>query len=500
MKEKLEQLKNILGEVDDLNQAQAVISWDMQTYMPPGGAEAHGHQLATLARLAHNRFTSEETGRLLEDMSAVVEQLPPDSDEASLIHVTKRHYDKQTRVPADLVAENAELTAIGQDVWQRARQENDFAAFEPYLDKIFDLRRRYAALFSPFDHIYDPLLDDFEPGLKTAAVQNIFDILRPAQVRLIRAIRERQQVEDGFLHQFFPEQEQWDFGVEVIKKFGYDWKRGRQDRSAHPFTTSFGPNDVRITTRILPENGVSALFGTMHECGHALYEQGINQAYQRTPLCNAASMALHESQSRLWENLVGRSLPFWTYYYPRFQQIFSTQLGNVNLAAFYRGINKVEPSLVRVEADEATYNLHIMLRLQLEIEVMEEKLRIHDLPEVWNSRMAEDLGVTPPNAALGVLQDIHWSGGLIGYFPTYALGNLISVQLWEKIGADLPDLEAQIARGEFSALLEWLRQHIHIYGAKYEPGELVLRVTGEKINPYPYLRYLENKYREIYRF
>jgi carboxypeptidase Taq len=305
-------------------------------------------------------------------------------------------------------------------------------------------------------------------------------------------------VDDSFLHQPFDEQKQWDFGVEVITKFGYDWHRGRQDRTVHPFTTNFGINDVRITTRFIPDYFSSAFFSTTHETGHALYEQGVDQALARTPMAGGASMALHESQSRLWENLVGRSCDFWEGFYPRLQEYFPAQLGNVSLDAFYKGINRVQPSLIRIESDEATYNLHIMLRLELEIALVEGSLEVKDLPEAWNTRMQEYLGLTPPDDAHGVMQDVHWSSGLMGYFSTYALGNLVSAQLWERINADIPDVTGQIRRGEFSSLLGWLREKIHRHGAKYEPQELVQRITGSRIDPAPYLRYLQSKYGEIY--
>lgn len=361
------------------------------------------------------------------------------------------------------------------------------------------LRREYAGYFAPFDHVYDPLLDDFEPGLKTAEVQAIFQALRPQQVALIQAIAARPQVEDAFLRLPYPERKQWNFGVDVITRFGFDWQRGRIDKSAHPFTTSFGLGDVRLTTRVNRKRPGSFLFGTLHECGHGLYEQNIGPELRRTGLDGTASLAIHESQSRLWENLVGRSRPFWTFFYPRLQEVFPSQLKNVSLDAFYKGINKVQPSLIRVEADEATYNLHIMLRLELEIALMEGSLAVRDLPEAWNARMRDYLGITPPNDALGVLQDVHWSGGMIGYFSTYALGNLISAQLWEKIEQDLPNLDDQIAEGQFANLLAWLREKIHRHGLKFEPQDLVQRVTGSKIDPNPYLRYLRRKYGEIYQ-
>ncbi len=494
---RLDQLKELLGEIADLNAAAAVLGWDQNTYMPPGGAEARGHQLATLSKIAHLKFTSPETGKLIEEIQK--EGLDPDSDDAALVRVVAREYEKATRVPPEFVAEFAQVTSRAHEAWVEAKGKSDFSIFRPHLEKIVELTRQYITFFPPADHPYDILLDNYEPGMKTAEVKEIFDQLRPRQVELIRAISQRPQVDDSFLHLDYEKQKQWDFGVEVITRFGYDWKRGRQDESPHPFTTSFSIHDVRITTRFLPKDGVSALFSTMHEAGHALYEQGIDPAYERTPLASGASLAIHESQSRMWENLVGRSLPFWEHFYPRFRELFPVQLGNVDLMTFYKGINKVQPSLIRVEADEATYNLHIMLRLEIEIALVEGNLQVKDLPEYWNTKMQEYLGLTPPNDAQGVLQDIHWSMGSIGYFSTYALGNLISVQLWEKIHQDIPDLDDQIRRGEFGALLSWLREKIHRHGRKYEPQQLVQRVTGSKITPEPYLRYLRQKFGAIYQ-
>ncbi len=498
MEQKLAQLKAILGEVADLNHVAALLGWDQQTYMPSGGAAARGYHLATISRLAHEKFTSDEVGTLLEDLKKETRGLAPDSDEARLVRVAARDHEKSIRVPPEFVAEFAQVTTKAHEAWVEARRNSDFAVFRPHLEKILELQKRYISFFPPADHPYDTLLDNFEPGMKTAEVREIFDTLRPKQVELLQAITASAQVDDSFLHQDFPEKEQWDFGVDVITKFGYDWTRGRQDKTAHPFTTSFSINDVRITTRFMEDFLPSALFGTMHEAGHGMYEQGVSQAYERTPLADGASLAVHESQSRLWENLVGRSIPFWEHFYPGLQERFPAQLGNVDLQTFYKGINKVEPSLIRVEADEATYNMHIMLRLELEIDMVEGNLEIKDLPAAWNAKMEEYLGVLPPNDAQGVLQDIHWSGGMMGYFSTYALGNLISVQLWEKIGQAIPDLSEQIRQGKFDALLGWLRQNIHQYWRKYEPQELVQKVTGSKITPEPYLRYLQSKYNDIY--
>jgi len=497
MEKKIEQFKTILAEIIDLNHTAALLDWDQQTYMPPGGAEGRGNQLALLRRLAHERATSPELGKLLEDLKPYAASLDPDSDDARLVKVTSRDYEKAVRVPTKYVVDFAQATTLGQQAWVEARTKSDFSIFCPHLEKIVALRQEYASFFPNFEHPYDALLDDFEPNMKTADVKAIFDGLRPRQVELIKAIASKPKVDDSFLHQPFDEKKQWDFGVEVITRFGYDWKRGRQDKAPHPFTTSFGINDVRITTRVSPDFLNPMLFGTMHESGHALYGLGAAPELERTGLEGGASLAVHESQSRMWENLVGRSFPFWQYFYPRLQEVFP-QLAGVPLEKFYKGINKVQPSLIRVEADEATYNLHIMLRLEMEIALLEGVVAVKDLPDLWNAKMQEYLGVTPPNDGKGVLQDIHWSAGSIGYFSTYALGNLISVQLWEKINQEIPNLMEQIRQGRFETLLGWLREKIHRHGGKFEPQELVQKVTGSKIDPAPYMRYLTKKYSEIY--
>ncbi len=499
MDDKLNNLKALVNEVHDINSAMALLEWDQQTNMPRGGSDDRANQLGTLSRISHVKFTSDETGELLEDLEDYGNSLEPASNDACLLKALKRLYAKKTKVPAKMVAEFADATARAQHVWEDAKEESDFKKFRPHLEKIVELRQAYAELFKPYDHIYDPLLDDYETGLKTADVQQIFSELRPQQEELIRAIAEKQKIDNSFLfNNGYDEKKQWDFGVDIISRFGYDWKHGRQDKAIHPFTTSFGLGDVRITTRIFKDNLMSGLFSSMHEAGHAIYEQGISKDLRRTPLAEGASLAMHESQSRLWENLVGRSKDFWICFYPKLKELFPSQLGNVGLDAFYRGINKVEPSLIRVESDEATYNLHIMLRLELEISLLEGKIEVKDLPEIWKNEMDSLLGVSSSNDCDGVLQDVHWSCGVFGYFPTYALGNLVSAQLWEKINDDIPGLSGQIRNADFSGLLGWLRENIHQHGAKFEPQELIKRVVGSKIDPKPYMRYLNGKFGEIY--
>jgi carboxypeptidase Taq len=464
--------------------------------MPPGGNEARGQQLATLSKIAQEKFITDEVGRLIGDLKQEVNGA--DTDDAAMIRVASRNYDKAKRVPPEFIAEQAIVTSRAFEAWVEAKGKSDFSIFQPHLEKVVELVHKYISFFPPADHPYDVLLDDYEPGMKTADVKTIFDALRPKQVKLIKAIAGAKQVKADFLYGKYSEKKLIDFGVQVITQFGYDWSRGRQDKAPHPFETTFSVNDVRITTRFEEDNPIATLFSTLHESGHAMYEQGVNPSYERTPLAGGTSLAVHESQSRMWENLVGRSMPFWEYFYPSFKQTFSKQLEGVSLKSFYKAINRVEPSLIRVNADEATYNLHIMLRLELEIGMVEGTVSIKDLPEIWNTKMQEYLGVTPPNNAKGVLQDIHWSGGAIGYFSTYALGNLISAQLWEKINKDIRGLDDQIRKGDFSGLLDWLRNNIHRHGQKYEPQALVEKVTGSRITPEPYVRYLTKKYSEIY--
>jgi carboxypeptidase Taq len=493
-----ERLASLIGESVDLRHAADVIEWDERVYMPPGGAPVHGEMSATLRRLAHEKFTSSAVGDALEAAGAALAGANLDTDEARTVAVTRRDFDKATRVPSDFVAEQARVVSAAQHAWGEARAASNFAAFKPHLERIIELKRQYVTFFPAADHPYDVLLDDYEPGIKTADVKAVFDTLRTRQVDLVRRVAERPQVNDGFLRVPYDEQALIDFSVEVISAFGFDFARGRQDKSIHPFCTSFGSDDVRITTRFVETYPLSLLFGTMHETGHALYEQGVGPRYQRTMLEGGASLGVHESQSRLWENIVGRSRPFWEHFFPRLQQRFPSQLSKVTLEQFYRGINRVERSQVRVEADEATYNLHVMLRVELEIALVEGRIEASDLEEAWDSRMREYLGVTPANSAKGVLQDIHWSAGLFGYFATYTLGNVIAAQLARAFRAQHSSLDEDMRRGDFSALLSWLRSNLHQHGRKFEPRELLARITGGTIDPEPYLEYLEEKYLAVY--
>jgi carboxypeptidase Taq len=487
-------LRSLVAEVMDLRHAADLIEWDERVCMPPGGLAVHGEMSAALRRLAHEKFTSTQVGDALEAARRSVSGDDPDATDPRMVAVVARDYARATRVPADFVAEHAAVVSAAQHTWAEARASSDFARFTPHLGTIVDLKRRYVAFFPPAEHPYDVLLDEYEPGMKTADVRRLFDVLRPRQVAIIRAMAERRPPSAEFLTASYVESDIRRFAEDVVTAFGFDWTCGRQDKSVHPFATGIGASDVRITTRWVEGQPLALLFGTMHEAGHALYEQGVAGEHQRTLLEGGASLGVHESQSRLWENMVGRSRPFWNHFFPRLQAACPAQLGGVTAEHFYHVINRVQPTLIRVEADEATYNLHIMLRVELELALIDGTLRVADLPDAWNSRMKEYLGLTPPNHASGVLQDIHWAAGLFGYFATYTIGNVIAAQLWARFGQLHQTRDAEIARGDFSALLSWLRSELHQHGRKFEPQELVTRITGSPVDPEPYLQYLEQKY------
>lgn len=498
MSKGITRFRKLLAEVHDLRTVSRLLEWDQEVMMPPGGAEDRASQLATISALAHDKFISDQMGEALDLARAEAADLDPDSDSARLVSEVGRDIEKQRKVSADWVTRFSRAKSRAQKVWQAARADSDFQAFVPNLKQVFELRREYAQFFAPYDHIYDPLLDDYEPGMTTAEVEEIFQGLRTRQVELVHAIAAAGPADDSLLRQQFEIEKQWQFGEEVIRDFGYDFERGRQDKSTHPFTTHFGIDDVRITTRFDDKFLPSSLFATLHEAGHALYEQGVNADLGRTPLAEGTSLGVHESQSRLWENLVGRSLPFWRHYYPRLQELFPAQLGRTELDSFYRAVNTVEPSHIRVDADEATYNLHVMLRFELEKALLLEELPVEELASAWNEKSEEYLGITPPTDALGVLQDIHWAFGLVGYFPTYTLGNLIACQWWQQIQLDLPEVENQIAEGDFAGLLSWLRANIHQHGRKFKPTELIKRITGGGLSAEPYLQYLAGKFGSLY--
>jgi carboxypeptidase Taq len=489
---KLDQLKRRLSEVNDLTKAATLLFWDQRVMMPPGGAEARAEALATVSRLAQERFVTGEIGALLEELRSLEEGSDYDSFEASLIRVTRRDYEKATRVPPELVGEMNRAAAIALAAWGPAKENSDFESLRPHLEKNLELKHRYIECFDPADETYDVLLDNYEPNMKTAEVRQIFDELKEQLVPLIQEIAEAGEIDDSFLHQSFDTQTQRAFGLEVLRTFGYAEDEWRLDQTEHPFMTSPGHGDIRLTTNFRPDD-LSSLFANMHEFGHGVYEWGVDESLAGTPLASGVSLGLHESQSRTWENLVGRSRSFWRHFYPRLQEAFPRQLGSVDEEAFYRAVNKVQPSLIRIDADEVTYNLHIIVRFELEQELIEGRLAVPDLPETWNARMHEYLGIDVPDDAHGVLQDMHWAGGGLGYFPTYSLGNVISVQIWDRAKEELGDLDERFERGEFGEVREWLREHLYHLGRKFTPQETIERVTGSRIDAKPYVRYLREK-------
>lgn len=499
MGSKYQALAQHLSVIHDLGQANAVLGWDQQVNMPPGGVTARARQMSTLSRLSHELFTSDKTARLLDEAEAELANADPDSDEARMIRVVRQDYADRTRLPADFVAEMTRLTTEGHEIWARARQANDFAAFAPTLTRIMDMTRQGADYLGYTDHPYDALINQYERGMTTARVRDIFDGHKQALVDLVAAVGTVEDRVDGsVLHRDYDIDKQREFALWVVRAFGYDFQRGRQDVAVHPFATSFSRDDVRITTRFHKDFLNPALFGMLHEAGHAMYEQGVSPALDGTPLGSGTSLGVHESQSRLWENIVGRSYGFWTWAYPQLQATFPDVLGDVSLDVFYKAINRVHRQFIRVEADEATYNLHIMLRFEIEVGLMDGSIKVADLPRVWNERFEAYLGIVPPTDTLGVLQDVHWSAGLVGYFPTYALGNLLSVQYYNKALEAHPTIPDEIARGKFDTLLTWLQTHIHQHGRKFDSDELTRRVTGSAIDSAPYIRYLEGKVRQVY--
>jgi carboxypeptidase Taq len=486
----LRALRGRLAEVSDLRHLVLLAGWDQRVSMPARGAAARAEALATLGRLAHERFVDDEVGRLLERLRTYEESLEYDSDDASLIRVARRDWEKARREPPELRAERLRAASLANGIWVEARAKSDFASFLPALERNLDIRKRYAECFEWDDSPYTPLLDDFEPFMTTTEVAEIFDTIRPALQELVR---NAPRIDASFLEVPFEHDRQRRFGERLLATVGLDEGAWRLDTSAHPFCTSFSRRDVRMTTRFM-DTGLRALWSTMHEAGHALYAHGVAPSLERTILAGAPSFGVNESQSRSWENLVARSRPFWTHWYEPLQETFPEQLGDVGLEDFMAAINRAQPGPLRGQADETTYSLHIILRFQLERALTEGALEPKHLPEAWNEGVRDLLGVEVPNDAQGVLQDIHWSGGQFGYFPTYALGNVISLQIWAVVRDAIPDLDAQMEAGELLELSAWLRDNLYSLGRKLTPKETLERLTGSPtIDPQPYLAYLRDK-------
>ena len=499
MEKKLQELKTRLIEINDLESAAALLGWDQTTYMPPGGGPARGRQLATLQRLAHEKFTDPAVGKLLDDLRPYEQSLPDDADEASLIRITRRLYERDVKVPSSFMAEYSRHATASYEAWAKARPADDFGAVQPYLEKTLDLSRQYADFFPGYEHIADPLIEMSDYGMTAATIRDLFADLREQLVPIVQAITAQPPTDDACLRQTFPEADQMAFGIEVAKRFGYDLERGREDKSAHPFTTKFSLGDVRITTRVDENYLGDTLFSTMHEAGHGMYEQGICMDYEGSPLARGTSSGVHESQSRLWENLVGRGRDFWEHAYPQLQAVFPGQLGSTPLDVFYRAINKVERSLIRTDADEVTYNLHVMMRFDFELALLEGRLAVGDLPEAWRERFQADLGIAPSDDRDGVMQDVHWyAGGIGGAFQGYTLGNVMSAQFFDTALGAHPGIKDEIRAGQFDTLHGWLKDNIYQHGRKFTASQLVERVTGGPMSIAPYIRYLRAKFGELY--
>jgi carboxypeptidase Taq len=493
----LDALRARLAQAQDLHAIGMGLEWDQQVMMPPRGAPLRAEALATLETLHHERFASDETGRLLEAAEAEINGDGLDDD---LVRVARRDWEKARKVPGELKAELARAGATGYEAWTRAREASDWELFRPHLQRLLELKMRYVECFDDADCAYDVLLDDYEEGTTTAEVAAVFDEVKTGLVPLIAEIGARaDRVDDSCLHGSFPVERQEALIRRVLPSFGFDPAAWRLDVTVHPFASKLGTSDIRITTRYDPEFFNVAFFGSLHETGHGLYESGCDAVLDRTPLVGGVSLGLHESQSRLWENVVGRGRPFSGWMLPRLREAFPERFGAVDLDTYYGAVNKVEPSLIRVEADEATYSLHIILRFELEQEMIEGRIDLADLPEAWNAKMHEYLGVEVPDDAEGVLQDVHWSAGLLGYFPTYALGNVMAAQIWERVRAERPGLEAEIGAGELAPLREWLAERLYRHGRRRTPKEtLAHAIGGASLDAAPYLAYLREKLGAIY--
>lgn len=494
-----QRMQQIMHTVSDLGAASAVLGWDQETYMPDGAVAGRAEQLATLSSLIHRFSTNDEARSVAADVVAQADQL---SDEARRVAKVFAHdVDRATKLPADLVEEQARVASYAQDAWKRAKDAADFSIFEPLLTKTVELKRREAELLGDAAHPYDNLVETYEPGMTVALLTPVFDELRAGTKDLLAKIGPHaDSVSDAVLHRSYSSASQLAFAKQVVQTLGFDFATGRVDLSAHPFCTNFGATDVRLTTRIRENDLRSCLFGLVHEAGHGMYEQGIGESLWRTFAGQGASMGIHESQSLFWENVIARSEEFWQWCFPKLRDAFPDQLADQTVESFYKAINRMQPSLNRVESDELTYNLHIILRFEIERDLIGGTLEVRDIPAVWNEKMRDSLGVVPPNDAEGCLQDVHWSFGGIGYFPSYTLGKLYAAMEWNTLKVEMPDVSDRIARGEFGEIRTWLREKIHRYGRTEQPREILQRVCGRDLTAADFLDYVGAKAARVYGF
>ncbi len=503
-----EQFQQHIAEYNDVLNAINILKWDARTQMPTGGAGTRGKQLATLSKIAQEMFVGDTTLRLIDAAWSEVGNDPNDSYRKRAVEQTRLYYDILKRVPTSLIERKAALAPTSEQVWAEAKANNDFAAFQPYLQQMLDLVREQADAVGYPDHPFDALVFEYEPSVTAKSLKALFEGLKSGIVPLLKKIVAADKPLPMDLWRMpYPVEKQKQFGLEIAQKFGYDLTRGRLDIAPHPFEVSFTRQDVRITTRYNDHYFPMAFYGTLHETGHALYEQGIDPSLTRTALTTdflgqyavgGASYGLHESQSRLWENVIGRSRTFWNVHFDRMSEIFPEQTQGADPELMYRAVNRVQPSLIRVEADEVTYNLHIMLRVEIEMGLLDGSMKVADLPEIWNAKMQEYVGVTPPDNKHGVLQDVHWSGGGFGSFPGYTVGNVMSAQFLEAAKRDVPTIDAGLASGDYAPLLGWLQENIYRHGKAYSPNELVERTTGKPLNTDAYITYMTDKFTDLY--
>ncbi len=495
--QQLQQLKQKLSEIHDVHAAASLLQWDQEIFMPPKAAPGRGKQLSTLSTIAHRMFTDKEVGDLLKALQDQSDSLT--ADENKLVSETWYDYERATQLPNEYVQEFALERSKAFNAWIKAKKESDYKTFRPHVQKLTELLHRRAEYLGYEGSPYNALLEDYERGMTAESLKPVFDRLANEQSEIVNQVINAPQPDLSWTQQEWDEQAQWDFTLRVVKDLGFDFEAGRQDKSVHPFTTEFDLKDVRITTRIRKDDLFAGLMGSIHECGHALYEQGFLEEDERATLAKAISLGIHESQSLMWENIIGGSLPFWKHYHSAMQEQFKGQLDSLSAGQLYQAVNRVQPSFIRVEADECTYNLHIVLRFEIELALFEGELKVDDIPAVWNEKMKTYLGLDVPNDGLGCLQDVHWSQGYMGYFPTYALGNLYAAQMFERIQTDIPKIWDEVEAGNFGVLLNWLRKNVHQIGRRKTAPELIQDLTGSPLQPDAFLKYLRRKYGELYK-
>lgn len=489
------EFKQLLTKITDLNNVRSVLSWDQETQMPPKGGRFRAQQIATLAGMAHEQATSETLGKLIEQLQ---QDTSLDNIQQKNVALAARDYNRSKKYTREFVVELSQLISQSNQAWQKAKKEDNFSLFAPGLKKLVELKRKECDFLGYEEHPYDALIDQFEPGTTTAEVVALFNDVRSELVDFVKAINESAQPDDSFLSKHYDKDKQWELGLDLLKQMGYDFDAGRQDISSHPFTTNFSPEDVRVTTRINETQLDEMIWSCIHEGGHALYEQGLPVDRYGEPVCEYISLGMHESQSRLWENNVARGLPYWKANYAKLQSMFPDQLGSIDLESFHKGINRVKPSLIRTSADELTYHFHVLIRFEIEKGLIEGNIQVEDLPEIWNARYKEYLGVEVPDNRQGVLQDVHWSHGSFGYFPTYSIGSFYAAQFYQQAVKDVPGLENSIENGDLLPMLGWLRENIHRHGKLYSAREMCKKVTGEPLNFSHFKEYAWKKFGAIY--